>query len=296
MNIKALELQGLTLVDSNADYSEAQTIFIDFDGAENVSYNNDALSIHIGGLSIADSGLSQEERSQILTELNNTFAGTGITFTLTVPVNEEYSTIYVGGNGSAFAGYGSFQGLAETIDVGNRIKNDEAFVFSDSISNTATITETIAHEAGHLLGFSHENNETIASDINDFAWEDYMATYKGGNYKVNWHSETLPGKGTYSFEVDNTPYSKTITTWYVNNVEKEKDTTYTSAPDPSYYFSSSAKIEAPICDGNGNWLESHIWNVSLDTTGSLELWREPVPAGMSRLPGTLMAITAKISI
>jgi hypothetical protein len=163
-----LELPGLELVDPNADYSGTQTIFVDFDGAEGVSYDNEALNIHIGGLSVADSGLTEEEQSQILTSLNTTFAGTGVTFTATAPVNEEYSTIYVGGDGSAFAEYGSFHGLAETIDTGNQIKNDEAFVFSENITSTATITETIAHETGHLLGFGHEG-EKISDSISSYA-------------------------------------------------------------------------------------------------------------------------------
>jgi hypothetical protein len=167
-DLDELELPGLELVDPNADYSGTQTIFVDFDGAEGVSYDNEALNVHIGGLSVADSGLSQIEQLQILSDLNTTFAGTGVTFTATAPVNEEYSTIYVGGNDSAFSEYDSFRGLAETIDAGNLIKNDEAFVFSDKINSTAAITETIAHETGHLLGFAHEG-DSIVSELGDFA-------------------------------------------------------------------------------------------------------------------------------
>jgi hypothetical protein len=169
--LQELELSGLKLMEANADYSGTQTIFIDFDGAEGVSYDNEALNIHIGGLSIADSGLSQSEQTQILSDLNNTFAGTGVTFTATAPVNEEYSTIYVGGDDAAFSGYGSFNGLAETLDAGNQIKNDEAFVFSDKINSTAAITETIAHEAGHLLGFEHESAISHVQTISSYALE-----------------------------------------------------------------------------------------------------------------------------
>jgi FG-GAP repeat protein/pre-peptidase len=85
--------------------------------------------------------------------LNTTFAATGVYFTLTAPINEKYPAVYVGGTDSAFAGYGSFLGISETIDSGNQNKTDEAFVFSDNINSTSTITETIAHEAGHLIGY-----------------------------------------------------------------------------------------------------------------------------------------------
>ncbi|MCF6176176.1 MAG: hypothetical protein L3J71_10465 [Victivallaceae bacterium] len=47
MELRELELTGLELVDLTADYSGTQTIFIDFDGANNVSYDNDTLGIYI---------------------------------------------------------------------------------------------------------------------------------------------------------------------------------------------------------------------------------------------------------
>ncbi|MCK5344012.1 MAG: hypothetical protein KAR20_11440 [Candidatus Heimdallarchaeota archaeon] len=163
MDFKKLELAGLELVDPNADYSGTQTIFINFDGANNASYDNDSLNIHIDNISIENSGLSEEERFQIITDLNNNFAGTGVNFTITSPTNEEYSTLYVGGNSSAFSECGNFLGLSETIDVGNQIKTDNAFVFSDNINSTFAITETIAHEAGHLLGFAHTGDSSLTT-------------------------------------------------------------------------------------------------------------------------------------
>jgi stress response protein SCP2 len=178
MELRELELPGLELVDPNADYSGTQTIFIDFDGAENVSYDNDALGIYINDITVAHSGLSEEEQFKIITDLNTTFAGTGVFFTVSAPTNEEYSTIYVGETTSPLSGEWellttNFQGLAETIDAGNLIKNDEAFIFSDNIDSTITITETIAHEAGHIIGYKHTGNaQTITSDnltIGDYA-------------------------------------------------------------------------------------------------------------------------------
>ncbi len=164
MNVNELELSGLKLVDSNAVYTGTQTFLIDFDGAENVSYNNESLNFHLDGLTVADSGLSAEEQVKIIAELNATFAGTGITFTADAAGLEpgKFSTIYVGGSDSAFSACGNFQGLAETIDAGNQVKNDNAFVFTDKLNSTAAITGTIAHEAAHLVGFQHDNES--ASD------------------------------------------------------------------------------------------------------------------------------------
>ena len=168
MDIKKLELPGLELVDSNAEYScENQIFYIDFDGAENVSYDNDALDIHIDGITVSSSEISDEQQFQIISDLNALFADTGIYFTTEIAENTEYSTIFVG-ESDAFSEYGSFQGLSETIDAGNQIQDDNAFVFSDKINTTAAITDTIAHEAGHLLGFAHEGDNVI-DKLSDFA-------------------------------------------------------------------------------------------------------------------------------
>jgi len=168
ISLKKLEFSELEVADPNAVYSGTQTVFLDFDGANDISYDNATLDIHTSISSIADSGLSAEDKIQIMTDLNNTFAGTGITFTVIVPISGEYSTVYVGGDGSEFSEYGSFAGLSETIDVGNEIQNDDAFVFSDNLSSVDAITETIAHETAHLVGYTHVGDTTI-DELSDFA-------------------------------------------------------------------------------------------------------------------------------
>ncbi len=169
MDLKKLELPGLELVDPNTEYScNEQIFYIDFDGVENVSYNNDALDIHIDNITVSSSGLSEEEQFQIITELNNTFAGTGIYFTANVTANMKYSTIYVGDAGNAFAEYGHCMGVAETVDTGNLIHDDNAFVFSNILDSTIEITEIISHEAGHLLGYRHVGEVSAEQDITDF--------------------------------------------------------------------------------------------------------------------------------
>ncbi|MBU8901117.1 MAG: FG-GAP repeat protein, partial [Victivallales bacterium] len=163
-----LLLPGLELADSDVVLRGTQTIFLDFDGASNVSYDNDALDIHINLSSINDSGLSDEVQFQIMTDLNNTFAGTGVNFSITSPSGGEYSTIYVGGDGTEFSRYGFFDGLSETIDIGSVIKDDNAFVFSDKFSSTSAMTETIAHEAAHLIGYQHTADDS-SDEMSDFA-------------------------------------------------------------------------------------------------------------------------------
>ena len=96
--------------------------------------------------------------------LNDLFAGTGAIFTAEQPEGEEhYSTIWIGGDDSSFSAYGSFHGLAEKVDVGNAVLTDNGFVFSGQFLTAfagtgdlvAQLSQIIAHEAGHLLGYEH---------------------------------------------------------------------------------------------------------------------------------------------
>ena len=229
MNLNGLELDGLELVDPNADYSGTQNFFVDFDGAAGISYDNDDIDLHIDSIDVENSGLTAEEQFQILTDLNETFADTGVTFTTTAPADEEYSTIYVGGDGSVFSEFGDFMGVSETIDVGNLTKDDEAFVFSDKMDSVSDITEIIAHEAGHLLGFSHEDNSvddqfttpilTTFSDgatqiiASDYSVEEYFSetlSISGNNLVVGTeYHKASPGKA-YIYRWNGTSYDEII--------------------------------------------------------------------------------------
>ena len=126
-----------------------QLVYLDFDGAE-TSYVNCDLDIAIDNIVVEDSGFDSETISLIVATLNEQF-GDDIVFTADIPVSDEYSTIYIGVT-SAFEEYGDFLGLAETIDSGNQIHDDNAFVMLNSTASLDLVTSVITHETEHLVG------------------------------------------------------------------------------------------------------------------------------------------------
>ncbi len=157
-DLRAPELPGLQLVDPDISSWNGQIIYLDFDGQEDVTYNGPVtVGFDVPAFQGPGelTGQEQEIINQILAELEQTFAGTGIIFTTSRPAEGiEYSTIYIGGDDSVFDEYGSFLGLAEQVDVGNKNQCDEAFVFSNGLS-TKKIVSVISHELAHLLGYTH---------------------------------------------------------------------------------------------------------------------------------------------
>src|SRR5262249_21824958 len=101
----------------------------------------------------------------LVATLNSSFPASGVEFTTVRPAGGDYSTIYIGGDGSAFAKWGRYYGLAEQVDVGNADRADDALVFSEAIpgaGKTAAefgreLAEVVGHEAGHLLGAAHDH-------------------------------------------------------------------------------------------------------------------------------------------
>ena len=165
-----------------------QIIYLDFDG-ELTRYRNADLDLEIDDVRVKDSRLTQERIAGIVAELNIRFSGQNILFTAARPETTAHSTIFVGKT-SDFERYGSFAGLAETVDDGNRIKDDNAFVLLDAASADSDIVSTIAHEAGHLLGTLDHGGDGLAryaadGDMPitgyDYYYYENNCTYYGGS-------------------------------------------------------------------------------------------------------------------
>lgn len=186
---------------------EVQVIYLDFDGAENVTYDGPVTveGIDIPEFSTTAAGLSGQEAliiSKTVSELNQIAAGSGIIFTSEKPEDTHlYSTIYVGGDGREFAQYGDFYGLAELVDENNAVRDDEALVFSETIAgdlgSTSTevyirsLVEVIGHEAGHLIGYYHasEEDEYNHSPLSDVAYSQLSHQWLAGQSIAIYRSQ-----------------------------------------------------------------------------------------------------------
>lgn len=123
-----------------------------FDGGLS-SYNGELFSIE--QVEVGNAGLSEHQIAQIVAKLNAEFEGQNVVFTADMPASGEYSTVFIGKT-SAFEPFGTFAGIAEAIDSGNKDKNDKAFVILKGGETTDEIANIISHETGLLLGtFDH---------------------------------------------------------------------------------------------------------------------------------------------
>ena len=91
-----------------------QYVYLDFDG-ELTSYNGEILTVD--NVEVKDSSLTEKRITDIVAELNAKYADKNVIFVTERPETAEYSTIFIGKT-EAFAPYGNFAGLAETIDKG----------------------------------------------------------------------------------------------------------------------------------------------------------------------------------
>ena len=163
-------------------YSVEQVFFLNFGGAT-VEYDGpEKIELDIPSFDASNSGLGGKESkivNSILNRLKDEFRQTNVVFTDGRPSeNDEYSTIFIGGDNSSFSVFGSFLGLAERIDTGNLHSNDNALVFSETImksletneidSHVGALVEVIVHEAAHLVGASHESHNS-SSELHNLA-------------------------------------------------------------------------------------------------------------------------------
>jgi len=112
------------IVDPTMDSFDDQVIYLDFDGEEDVDYNGPVTveNIDVPAFS-APSDLAGQEQiiiGQVLDQIEDTFADSGLVFTTQLPTGETaYSTVYVGGSGRDFSQYGPVRSVAEDVDVGD---------------------------------------------------------------------------------------------------------------------------------------------------------------------------------
>ena len=178
-----------TMSDDGSLYLAKQIVYLDFDGEE-TQYNNDALDLNFD-VCIADSGMTEEQKQYILASLTEKYKLTDIFFTLEQPVDtESYSTVYIG-QSDDFKEYGTFAGLAESIDKGNQIKNDDAFVFADLTSDLDSVVSVIDHEIGHIVeGYEHSANSDGIFN--------YAASYQENSYRDVTNLGTITESSTIS--------------------------------------------------------------------------------------------------
>ena len=117
-----------------------------------------------------DSGF-YTDASAITSSLNQIYSAYNVQFGSTKPSSGQFDTIYVGGtpdidlppNIAAAPDAANAQGVAANINIGNKILDDTAVVFSanpffnqsTTSTNELRLEQVIAHETGHLLGLVH---------------------------------------------------------------------------------------------------------------------------------------------
>ena len=235
--LKAPDLPGLRLVDPDISNWQGQVIYLDFNGAKGVTYHGpvtigpfDIPAFSLEGTSWA--GCEQTVITETVSQLQHAFAGTGVVFTVSRPVpGSECSTIYIGGDDSAFAPYGSFLGVAEQVDVGNADRDDNGIVFANRVlaatpyptasEIAARLAEIAGHEVGHLLGMAHVAAKQASPGSSCPGLDDVAATTArwiggSGNWSdpTHWDTPVVPnnsGSNTYNVVIDLAGSNPTIT-------------------------------------------------------------------------------------
>ena len=192
----------------NVPQIAVQYVYLDFDG-ELTSYNGEILTVD--NVEVQDSSLTEERIANIIAELNEKYVSQNVIFVTERPQTAEYSTIYIGKT-SAFDAYGNFAGLAETIDEGNQIKNDNAFVMLDSTNSDEQIISAISHETDHLLGTLDHGG----TGLNAYAWSVDVIISSGLSTPIYGVSSCYDGGGISALMLNNMIVSSG-TSFFVND-------------------------------------------------------------------------------
>ena len=189
-----------------------QLIYLEFNGGDNLSYRGELLSLD--GISVESSGLSAGRIDRLVKRLNSAFSARGIRFVTNRPELDAYSTIHVGKT-DAFTPFGNFTGLSETVDTGNRSRNDNAFVLLDGTSSDDELFDAIGHETGHLVGDAHaETNGTLFDYALDNSEYDNQTVLSGATLTipdgVTGHGNRVESGGTIVVGIGGTAQNTTL--------------------------------------------------------------------------------------
>lgn len=156
---------------------QAQTVFLNWSGGQNVTLRNIG-TFNINPFSASDVGFGAGQTESIKRGVEAGVAARYAGYALTLlnsdaspPPAAAHSTVYFGGtNPAAF-------GISEQIDTLNQDPSDSAIIFTPSFRGTRTfavtptlqamitaLSNTSAHEIGHLLGMVHTNECTNLMD------------------------------------------------------------------------------------------------------------------------------------
>jgi len=168
-----------------------QVFYLCLTGASGVDYRGPVTvtGVRVDAFEAPGSLKGQESQviSSILLELGNTFQGWTSLSPRPPRKTGTFSTIYIGGDDSAFASYGGpYVGLAESTDVGNRDPSDIAFVFPDNIESVLSPHRNMA---GPVFLYSPTRRNTSWANRHLFDSVDPSDPLSSVAFKGNTHVE-----------------------------------------------------------------------------------------------------------
>ncbi len=154
---------------SNVPSHGKQIVYLDFNGANNISLGEDFYS-HLEPFSQAINQYNDREIANLITNLvREDYKDFDIqiisSYDSSAPI-WQHTTVYITGDD------GEYLGLSEHLDWYNSDLTDYAVVFAGSFDSTGFTTEqyaqsianVISHELGHLLGLIHTDDDTELMD------------------------------------------------------------------------------------------------------------------------------------
>ena len=199
-------LPELHLVGPAVDRFDGQVVYLDFDGADGVTYDGPVTVNDIDVPAFSTAGLGCDGRDarlerSIAAQVAIMLSPLGVSVVAGSRPDGEHSTIYIGGTADTFADYGHFLGLAEAVDAGNTNRQDNAFVFSDEMisvgASFGNVSRAIAgvavHEVGHLLGLSHLAEDAQAHNALDAVAQKQVVHQHIMEEAVALFSDRFPG-------------------------------------------------------------------------------------------------------